>query len=299
MRDSRYDILFEPIKIGPVTAKNRFYQVPHCTGSGALRPRILAGLRESKAEGGWAVVNTEYCSVHPSSDDLPYPSASLWDDRDIKAHALMTEKVHRYGALAGLVESLDTNSSSITGTTDSWPILDQFNLLIEVVKSAKTVGVIHNPAEANSVSSMKSVREATSKLGLNLIEVPVSSSGEVPAAVRSLVGRIDAIYLPADNTVISALPSIVSVAEGNSIPLMPGDTSNVEVGGFGTIGHSYYAIGRKSGELASMILNGTPIEDIPVTSSSVYEYYFNLKSAEKQGVIIPKSLLDRAANVYN
>ena len=102
MRDSRYDILFEPVKIGPVTAKNRFYQVPHCTGSGSLRPRILADLRETKAEGGWAVVNTEYCSVHPSSDDLPYPSASLWDDRDIRAHALMTEKVHKHGALAGV-----------------------------------------------------------------------------------------------------------------------------------------------------------------------------------------------------
>ncbi|MEM9330416.1 MAG: FAD-dependent oxidoreductase [Pseudomonadota bacterium] len=102
MRDKRYDILFEPIKIGPVTAKNRFYQVPHCTGSGSLRPRILAGLRETKAEGGWAVVNTEYCSVHPSSDDLPHPSATLWDDRDIKAHAMMTEKIHRHGALAGV-----------------------------------------------------------------------------------------------------------------------------------------------------------------------------------------------------
>ncbi|MEM7215961.1 MAG: FAD-dependent oxidoreductase [Pseudomonadota bacterium] len=102
MRDSRYDILFEPVKFGPVTAKNRFYQVPHCTGSGALRPRILAGLRASKAEGGWAVVNTEYCSVHPSSDDLPYPSATLWDDRDIKVHALMTEKVHEHGSLAGV-----------------------------------------------------------------------------------------------------------------------------------------------------------------------------------------------------
>lgn len=102
MRDKRYDILFEPVQIGPVKAKNRFYQVPHCTGSGALRPRILAGLRETKAEGGWAVVNTEYCSVHPSSDDLPYPSATLWDDRDIKAHALMTDKVHAHGALAGV-----------------------------------------------------------------------------------------------------------------------------------------------------------------------------------------------------
>jgi dimethylamine/trimethylamine dehydrogenase len=101
-RDSRYDILFEPVKIGPVTAKNRFYQVPHCTGSGWLRPRILAGLRETKAEGGWGVICTEYCSIHPSSDDLPFVSASLWDDGDIKAHSLMTEKVHAHGALAGV-----------------------------------------------------------------------------------------------------------------------------------------------------------------------------------------------------
>ncbi len=102
MRDPRHDILFEPVKIGPVTAKNRFYQVPHCTGSGWMRPRVLANLRETKAEGGWAVVNTEYCSAHPSSDDPPHPSASLWDDGDIKAYALMTEKVHAYGALAGV-----------------------------------------------------------------------------------------------------------------------------------------------------------------------------------------------------
>ena len=99
--DPRYDILFEPVRIGPVTAKNRFYQVPHCTGLGWLRPRMLAALRAMKAEGGWGVVCTEYCSIHPRSDDLPYPYASLWDETDIKAHALMTEKVHAHGALAG------------------------------------------------------------------------------------------------------------------------------------------------------------------------------------------------------
>jgi dimethylamine/trimethylamine dehydrogenase len=101
-RDPRYDILFEPVQIGPVTAKNRFFQVPHCTGDGWLRPRMLAGLREMKAEGGWAVICTEYCSIHPSSDDLPYPSASLWNDADIKAQAMMTEKVHAHGSLAGV-----------------------------------------------------------------------------------------------------------------------------------------------------------------------------------------------------
>ncbi len=100
-RDPRYDILFEPIRIGPVTAKNRFFQVPHCTGMGWLRPRMLAEMRGIKAEGGWGVVCTEYNSIHPSSDDLPHPSASLWDESDIRAHRLMTEKVHSHDALAG------------------------------------------------------------------------------------------------------------------------------------------------------------------------------------------------------
>lgn len=101
MRDARYDILFDPIRIGPVTAKNRFYQVPHCTGMGWLRPNMLAAMRGVKAEGGWGVVCTEYCSVHDSSDDGSYPYARLWNADDIRANALMTDAVHEHGALAG------------------------------------------------------------------------------------------------------------------------------------------------------------------------------------------------------
>ncbi len=100
--DPRHEVLFEPVAIGPVTAPNRFYQVPHCTGMGRARPRALAAMRGVKAEGGWGVVNTEYCSIHPSSDDTPYPYASLWDDNDVRAHALMVESVKRHGALAGV-----------------------------------------------------------------------------------------------------------------------------------------------------------------------------------------------------
>ena len=101
-RDPRYDILFEPMKIGPVTAKNRFYQVPHCTGMGWQRPRMLADMRGVKAEGGWGVVCTEYCSIHEAIDDTPYPQQSLWDEGDIKANRLMTDRVHAHGALAGV-----------------------------------------------------------------------------------------------------------------------------------------------------------------------------------------------------
>jgi dimethylamine/trimethylamine dehydrogenase len=101
-RDPRYDILFEPVRIGPVTARNRFYQVPHCNGMGHAMPEAHAAMREMKAEGGWAVVSTEECEIHPSGDVSPYIEARLWDDRDIPALALMCEKVHAHGALAAI-----------------------------------------------------------------------------------------------------------------------------------------------------------------------------------------------------
>ncbi len=100
--ESRYDVLFEPVRIGPVTARNRFYQVPHCTGMGAALPRTLAAMRGMKAEGGWGVVCTEYCSIHPSSDDQPYPSAANWDEGDARNLAATADAVHAHGALAGI-----------------------------------------------------------------------------------------------------------------------------------------------------------------------------------------------------
>ncbi len=102
MNTPDYSLLFEPVKIGPVTAPNRFYQVPHCTGMGYTHPMTLAAMREGKAEGGWGVVNTEYCSIHPTSDDTPYPHCTLWDAQDVRNMAVMTERVHAHGALAGV-----------------------------------------------------------------------------------------------------------------------------------------------------------------------------------------------------
>lgn len=101
-RNPRYDVLFEPVRIGPVTASNRFYAVPHASGMTNAMPRMRAAFRETKAEGGWGVVCTGYVSIDPSSDDAPLPYATLWDDDDIRSHALMAEAVHRHGALAGI-----------------------------------------------------------------------------------------------------------------------------------------------------------------------------------------------------
>ena len=101
-RDPRVDIRFQPVRLGPVTARNRFYQVPHCNGMGYRDPSALAAMRGTKAEGGWAVVSTEEVEIHPSSETTPYIEGRLWDDADIPAHALAVDQIHQHGALAAI-----------------------------------------------------------------------------------------------------------------------------------------------------------------------------------------------------
>ena len=101
-RDPRHDILFEPVRIGPKTLRNRFYQVPHCTGFGVEKPWSQARHRAVKAEGGWAAVCTEYAAVNAESDETPYISARIWDDHDLRMLARMCDESHEQGALAGI-----------------------------------------------------------------------------------------------------------------------------------------------------------------------------------------------------
>ena len=120
-RDPRYDILFEPVKIGPKTAKNRFYQVPHCNGLGIDSPHGDAAFRRVKAEGGWGVVCTEQVVIHPSGDSMPIASPRLWDDSDIPTLALFADAVHEHGALAG-IELVHNGASNSNRHTREVPI---------------------------------------------------------------------------------------------------------------------------------------------------------------------------------
>ncbi|MBM3126837.1 MAG: NADH:flavin oxidoreductase, partial [Chloroflexi bacterium] len=109
---SRYDILFQPLKIGPVTAPNRFYQVPHCNGFGWRMPQGMSAMRGMKAEGGWGVVCTEQTEIHHTGDVSPYFEGRIWSDDDIPAWQLMTEAVHKHGSLAGIQLSYDAHDAS-------------------------------------------------------------------------------------------------------------------------------------------------------------------------------------------
>ena len=131
-RDPNYDILFEPIQIGPKTMKNRFYQVPHCSGAGSERPGTQAAFRGMKAEGGWGGICTEACSIDHQADVSPSVLASLWDDGDVINLRHMCDSLHKWGALAGVelwhmgaaTANLETRAapSSPTQSTSDWSI---------------------------------------------------------------------------------------------------------------------------------------------------------------------------------
>ena len=101
-RESRYDVLFDPIQLGPKTLRNRFWQVPHCNGAGSDRPGFQAAFRGMKAEGGWGAVFTEVCSIAPGGDIMPWVASKLWDAGDVRNLAQMCDSIHEHGSLAGV-----------------------------------------------------------------------------------------------------------------------------------------------------------------------------------------------------
>ena len=121
MRDPRYDVLFEPVQLGPVTTKNRFYQVPHCNGMGHRAPQALAAMRGIKAEGGWGVVCTEEAEIHPTSDLTPYVELRNWDESDIPSLALIADAVHEHESLAG-IELVHNGPHATNRTTRLTPL---------------------------------------------------------------------------------------------------------------------------------------------------------------------------------
>lgn len=199
---------------------------------------------------------------------------------------------------AGLVATMQNPGGNITGTSDKWPTDAQFDLLLRLIPNVKRIGVVYNPGENNSEINMKEIENVCLNKGLELIKVSVTNTSEVYAAAQSLVGRIDAFYVSADNTVITAMDAVIKVSEKNKIPLLPGVSSNVEQGGFGTLGPNYFDIGVETARITDRVLKGEKPANIPVSTAKKFEYFFNLKSARATNIIIPEELLKQATKVY-
>jgi putative ABC transport system substrate-binding protein len=197
---------------------------------------------------------------------------------------------------AGLVKSLKKPGSNVTGVSSLNPVKEQLGLITEVSPDAKTVGVIYSSGEVNSKVQLKIARQVAPGLGLKLKEVTVTNSSEVAQAADSL-GDVDAIYVPADNTVVSALDSVLQTAEAKSIPVFTADSASVEAGGVATYGIDYVALGHQTGEMALRILDGKNPADTPVEELETAQLIVNPAAAKRMGVTIPQTLLSKAGDV--
>lgn len=199
---------------------------------------------------------------------------------------------------AGLVESMEKPNTNLTGTTDMSPVAEQIKLIKDIDHSVKSVGVIYNTGEINSVVQVELVKEAAKELGLDIVEGVATNTHEVDQAAKSLVGRVDAIYVPTDNVAVTALEAIVQVAENNNILLVSAEKDSVYRGTVATIGLDYYKLGRQTGEMALRILSGEGRpQDMPVEVQEQNDVIINLKAAKASNITIPQELLDKAAEV--
>ncbi|MCM3576041.1 ABC transporter substrate-binding protein [Mesobacillus subterraneus] len=197
---------------------------------------------------------------------------------------------------AELVQSMEKPGGNATGTTDTHP--DAIKNTIEAIKKfipgAKKVGIIYNNGEPNSVVNVKNAKEALEAAGLEAVETTISASSEVKQAAESMVGRVDVLYIPKDNTVVAALESVITVANDKDIPMFVGEGDSVKRGAFASYGLDYHDLGYTTGKMAVEILEGKKPADIPVGYPENLELVVNKKAAEDEGITLTEDMLKDA-----
>jgi putative ABC transport system substrate-binding protein len=200
---------------------------------------------------------------------------------------------------AKLVASMEKPGGNITGTTDLLPIDAHLALVKRIVPQATRLGTIYNPGEANSVTLIEMIKAASGKQGMTTSAVAANKTSEVLSAAKSLVGKVDVIYLVTDNTVISAVEAVIKVGEQNRLPVIAADTDTVTRGAIAALGFNYYDVGRQTGELVALILQGANPGDLPVRGLSKLDLYLNPGAASRMGVTLSPDLINSAQKIID
>ncbi|MBE2262361.1 MAG: ABC transporter substrate-binding protein [Burkholderiaceae bacterium] len=188
------------------------------------------------------------------------------------------------------------SGTNVTGTTDPWPVEQQLKVFSQIVPKARRWGTVYTPAEPNSMYFIAELREATKRMGLELVEAPVNDSSEVAAATERLVGKVDAIFKSPDNAVSAALKAMVQVCEANKIPLFTGGNSGPP-GVVASYGMDYYLVGYSAGKRAALVLRGSKAGTIPWGPVGTYSLLINLTAAKAQGITFSPDILRIADKV--
>ena len=201
---------------------------------------------------------------------------------------------------AGLVKSLEKPGKNLSGTMDKSPVSKQLDLILEIAPKAKKLGTIYNAGEVNSMASVKDIKAESEKRSIQVIEATAANSAAVKMAAESLVGKVDAIHIPTDNTVVLAFESVVKVCRDNKIPLFAADVDSVKRGAIAALAVDYYKLGRQTGAMARKILEGkVKVSELPVEFQKDLQLHINPKQAELMGVKLSDKIVKSAAKIVN
>lgn len=262
---------------GYVEGKNLKVDYQNAQGDQSVLQSIAQKFASSKLDLVLAIATPSAQAMASASQNLPILITAVTDPVEAK-----------------LVNSMDKPGTNVTGTTDMNPLKEQFDLLKKLVPQAKKVGVIYNAGEVNSQVQVKLAKEVAKNLGLDLVEATVTTSADVLQASQSLVGKVDAIYVPTDNMVVSAAQSVVQVANKNKIPIIAGESSVVDKGGLATIGINYNNLGKQTGEMALKVLKGSKPQDMAIESQKQFDTVFNKEALTLLGIKVPDDLAKTA-----
>ena len=198
---------------------------------------------------------------------------------------------------AGLVKSAERPGGNITGVSDMTPIDKHMGMILEILPNLKRLGVIYNSGEANSKILVKLMKQEARKQGFQIVEATATKSSEVYQAAKSLVGRVDAAYVPTDNTVVSAFESAVKVGVQFKLPIFAADVDSVPRGAVAAMGFDYYKHGYQTGIMANKILKGQNPATTPVETQKELQLHINPEYAKKTGLCIPVSIARKADKV--
>lgn len=199
-------------------------------------------------------------------------------------------------ASSKLVASNEAPGGNVTGTSDLTPVEAQIKLLKQILPNAKKVGLLYCSSEANSKFQVDIAKKIAADLGMKTVEATVSNSNEIQQVTQSLVGKVDAIYIPTDNMISAGIATVSMVAEPAKIPLIVGEAGMIEKGGLATYGINYYDLGLLTAKQAVKILrDGAKPADMPIEYSTNCDLTLNKDVAAKIGITFPQELLDKAA----
>ena len=273
---------------------------------------IERGIEDGLAEAGYEGSNVELTVLNAEADQskIQTMSKKLVDDGNDVVIGIATPAAQGLasatsdipvimGAIsdpvgAKLVKNLDKPEGNVTGVSNHVPHAQTVELIQTITPDAKTIGVLYASSEDNSVSQVKEFTQYAEEAGLTVVEYAVPSTNEITTTMSVMTGKVDAIFVPQDNTIASAFPTVVTAANAAKIPVYSSVDTMVKQGSIASVAQSQYDLGLETAKIAVKILAGKKVSEVPVKVVDTGVPTVNLKAAKELGITIPDSLLEEA-----